>query len=73
MSVFDELIAASNSIENLSLFIEQNEDRLYDFFLTQNFSDLSIDKDRIELYISNNLQKFKKLDFTIESNKSFFG
>ena len=47
MSVFDELIAASNSIENLSLFIEQNEDRLYDFFLTQNFSDLSIDKDRI--------------------------
>jgi hypothetical protein len=71
MSVFDELIVASNSVENLSLFIEQNDERLYDFFLTQNFSDLNIDKERIELYISNNLQNFKKLDFSIESNKSF--
>ncbi|MGQ7947168.1 hypothetical protein [Flavobacterium sp. WC2509] len=71
MSVFDELIAASNSVENLSFFIEQNNDRLYDFFLTQNFNDLNVDKNRIELYISNNLQKFKKLDFSIELNKSF--
>lgn len=71
MDIFDKLISESKANADLHLFLEDNIDELYDFLLTQSFSDLEIHKEKIEHYISANLRIIKQLDFTIESTRVF--
>lgn len=71
MDIFDKLISEPKSNTDLHLFLEDNIDELYDFLLTQSFSDLKIHKEKIERYISANLRIIKQLDFTIESTRIF--
>jgi len=71
MDIFDKLILSSKNKEDLSLFISNNIDELYDFLLTQNYLDLSKSKDKIYNYILSNKKVIKDLDFNIESTYIF--
>ncbi|MEI6066156.1 MAG: hypothetical protein WCP96_02355 [Methylococcaceae bacterium] len=71
MDIFDKLLSESKVNADLHLFLEDNIDELYDFLLTQSFSDLEVHKEKIERYISANLRIIKQLDFTIESTHVF--
>jgi hypothetical protein len=71
MDIFDKLILASTDEVQLSIFLEKNNQKLYDFLLTQSFSELSKSKSKIENYISSNLKTIRHLDFSEESTIIF--
>lgn len=41
MSIFDRLISASNTTNELNSFLKENIQELYDFLIVQSFTDLS--------------------------------
>lgn len=71
MDIFDKLILASTDEVQLSIFIKKNNQALYDFLLTQSFTELSKSKSKIENYISTNLRTIRHLDFSVESTIIF--
>ena len=71
MDIFDELIEASKSKNDLQLFLEDNIEELYDFLLTQSFLDLDLHKEKIDRYILPHLKVIKQLDFTLDSTRVF--
>ncbi|WP_417559041.1 hypothetical protein [Mesoflavibacter zeaxanthinifaciens] len=71
MDIFDKLILASTDEVQLSIFIKKNNQELYDFLLTQSFSELSKSKAKIENFISKNLRIIRHLDFSVESSIIF--
>jgi|TARA_B110001450_G_C17664384_1_gene498831 hypothetical protein len=71
MDIFDKLILASADEVQLSIFIKKNNQELYDFLLTQSFTELSKSKSKIENYISSNLRIIRHLDFSLESTIIF--
>ena len=71
MDIFDKLMLASTDEVQLSVFIKENNQRLYDFLLTQSFTELSKSKSKIENYISTNLRTIRHLDFSAESTVIF--
>ncbi len=71
MDIFDRLIDASKNKTDLQLFLEDNIEELYDFLLTQSFSDLDFHKEKIDRYILPHLKVIRQLDFNIESTIVF--
>mgnify|MGYP006138809245 FL=1 len=71
MDIFDKLMLASTDEVQLSIFIKKNNQVLYDFLLTQSFTELSKSKSKIENYISTNLRTIRHLDFSLESTIIF--
>lgn len=71
MDIFDKLVLSSTDTARLANFIEQNNQELYDFLLTQSFSELIKSKPKIEIYISRNLRKFRNLNFSLNSTVVF--
>jgi len=71
MILIDDLISSSNSSEELSNFIEANSTRIYDFFISQSYDNLSMYKIKIESYILPYYRIYKMLDFTKNRNKVF--
>jgi ribosomal protein L11 methylase PrmA len=71
MDIFDKLVSASTTKENLSSFLDDNIQELYDFLLTQKFEELNAYKDNIESYILENLNLIRQLDFSIRDSVTF--
>ena len=59
MDIFDKLMLASTDEVQLSIFIKKNNQRLYDFLLTQSFTELSKSISKIENYMSTNLRTIR--------------
>lgn len=71
MNVFDKLTINSNNTAQLSQFISRNTQELYDYFLTQEYEKLSLDKIKIAEYFTLNLQLFESLDFSQRDTRVF--
>lgn len=71
MSFINRLSDASNSSENLTEFIQKNSIEIYDFFISQKNSSITIHKTEIENYILPKYITFKHLDFSNSKNQTF--
>jgi hypothetical protein len=71
MDILNKLISASNSKSSLSAFIDDYNQELYDFLLTQSYRDLKRYKEDIDRYILSHLKVIKTLDFDLESTRVF--
>lgn len=71
MNILNQLSDAATSPESLHEFIQQNFTELYDFCITQSFSELKKYKDIVEQFIMLNNEVYEQLDFNDGNNSSF--
>ena len=71
MSFLNSLFDASNSVQDLNLFIQDNSIELYDFFITQKSSSIIVHRKEIENYILPKYSIYKQLDYSNINNQSF--
>jgi hypothetical protein len=71
MDILDNLADNTQSSEQLSTFIIQYNNELYDFLFTKNYTELIDSKDRMDTFILTNRQKLKGLNFN-DNNTIFF-
>lgn len=71
MSFINKLFNASNSGEDLAAFIHNNSVELYDFFISQRNSSITIHRKEIENFILPKYSIYRDLDFTDNKNQTF--
>lgn len=71
MSFINRLFNASNSVEDLTAFIQKNSIELYDFFISQKNSSILIHRQEIEGFILPKYSIYRHLNFTDSKNQSF--
>ena len=71
MSVINKLFDASNSAEDLAVFIKINSIKLYDFFISQKNSNIVVHRKQIENYILPKYSIYSQLDFKDSKNQTF--
>lgn len=71
MSFITKLYDASNSLENLAEYIQNNSIEIYDFFISQKNSSIIGHRAEIEKYILPNFGVYRSLDFTDSKNQTF--
>lgn len=64
MNLLEKLSIVSASKDSLTSFLEDNYQSVYDFFLTQSYSDLNVYRSETELYIQNNIRIIGSLDLS---------
>jgi hypothetical protein len=67
----DDLIYSSNSVEELSYFLDINSTTIYDFFISQSHQSILSHREKIEGYILPSYPIYSNLDFDKPRNKTF--
>ncbi|MFT4019672.1 MAG: hypothetical protein QM668_22100 [Agriterribacter sp.] len=71
MSFINRLFNASNSVEDLTAFIQKNSIELYDFFISQKNSSILSHRQEIEEFILPKYSIYRHLNFTDSKNQTF--
>ena len=71
MSFINRLSNASNSVEDLTAFIQRNSIELYDFFISQKNSSILSNRQEIEGFILPKYSIYRHLNFTNSKNQTF--
>jgi len=71
MTIYEKLETLTSSVEDLSLFINENNDEIFNFFINQSQSNLRSYRRNTENFLSSSLPIIKKLDLSINENKIF--
>ena len=71
MNIFEKLNTVTGSVENLTVFVQENSDEIFNFFINQAQLNLSDFKTDIDAFLSSNYKIIKKLDLSINENQIF--
>ncbi len=71
MSFINRLFIASNSVEDLTAFVQNNSVELYDFFISQKNSSIITYRTEIENFILPKYGIYNHLDFADSKNQTF--
>lgn len=71
MNFLEELNAKSENKENLEVYLKENIDIVYDFFLSQSFLEITNYRREIEKYILSRFDLLKNLDLDNKTNSAF--
>jgi len=71
MSFINRLYNASNSLQELTVFIQSNSIEIYDFFISQKNSSIISHRIEIENYILPKYNVYNQLDYSDNKNQTF--
>ncbi|SNR33937.1 hypothetical protein [Lutibacter flavus] len=71
MDLIEKLNKVSTNTSILTSFLQENINSVYDFFLSQGYSELKEEIERIDNYIFSNYKVLKKIDLSVTENLTF--
>lgn len=71
MNIFEKLISKANSVEELSLFIKDNSDEIFNFFINQSHHNLRIYREETDAFLLLSIQTIAKLDLSVNEHQIF--